>query len=103
MVHIVKGHVFNSLANQLRNQHVFHMSKAIISVSLKKEEIDPDRKFAYVERLDKVLEHVDIDCDSFNKILYQELMSIRKDAEGSVRIMSVVDGLVKHFNLWSSK
>ena len=102
MVHVIKGYVFNTKANQLRNRHVFHMSRANLGVTLKNmNEVDPGIKFDLINNLDQVLIHDDIDCDSFNKLLYDRLILMKNRMVEYPKLGSVVDALVKHFNLWS--
>jgi hypothetical protein len=103
MSNVIKGYVFNQKANVDKNRHMFLMSRANLGVSLRDLNIDPDIKFSLIDEFSKIHDYIEIDSESFKKVMHDKLLTIRTDlyvqTNSKNNATNVIDGLIKFFRL----
>jgi hypothetical protein len=106
MGEVLKFATLNPKVNQSQNAHMFHIIKANVGYCLTKMDVlDTSYKFDCIEHLDHLMEHFDIDNESFKALTMKELDNIKITCKRKLgresSIDSVINALCKHFNLRS--
>lgn len=103
MGNVLKGYVFTQEATLRKNKHMFLMSRANLGISLRDSDIHPDLKFHLINEFGKVHDYIEIDSESFKKVMSDKLITIRTDiyshTNSKNNVTNVIDALIKFFKL----
>jgi hypothetical protein len=106
MTQVLKFAALNPKVNQEQNAHMFHMIKANVGYCLTKMSVlDTSYKFDCISKFDHLMEHFDIDNESFKALTMKELENIKITCNRKLgresSIDSVINALCKVYNLRS--